>query len=499
MHQYEALAPDQLDAIDFINQRSDTLLCADVGCGKTVIAMTAADKALEEQVATRVLVLAPLMVADDVWSSEVTEWAHLKHLDVAIATGSPKERLAAINSDAELVVLNYENLSWLLRTFPRVRNKSSLPFDGLICDEIDFLKDISTKRFKNFRAQIKQFNFRLGMTGTVVPNHLLELWGQVYTIDAGATFGKSYTKFKEKYFYPIDYGQYNWAPFPDSYDQILQRLKGLAYRLKAVGLPPAVFTEPVREPMPPALRGLYDELEKEYILTLRDNDDTPRIIDAGGRAIVQGKLQQMCAGFSYIDPIACGHCGSKEVGMHPLRRGLFVCRSCEKNVAKDSIWHSKVKFDRLDVLRGKLQRADKQLLIFYHYTEERDELLRRDPHLMTLYGKSRKESKRIIAAWNAGEIRELALHPFSAGHGLNMQKSGAHHLAFLTIPWSGGKLKQVIGRLARRGQVAAQIFIHTFLFSNTIDDRVIENAMTRLGDLEIFLDDLGEVLDDKAA
>jgi SNF2 family DNA or RNA helicase len=104
--------------------------------------------------------------------------------------------------------------------------------------------------------------------------------------------------------------------------------------------------------------------------------------------------------------------------------------------------------------------------------------------------KDARDPTGMLRAWNAGEIPHLALHPASAGHGLNLQKGGAHHIAFLTMPWSGGMMKQVTGRLARRGQAAEKVYVHTALFRDTIDEEVFERVTSRLNHMEDFLDEL---------
>ena len=135
--------------------------------------------------------------------------------------------------------------------------------------------------------------------------------------------------------------------------------------------------------------------------------------------------------------------------------------------------------------------GDQQLLVFYHFKEERDALLRMYPNLPTIGGGvSNAKARKHITDWNENHIKILALHPASAGHGLNLQKSGAHHIAFLTLPWSGGLYKQVVGRLARRGQIAKQIFVHTALFRDTIDEDVFGAVTGKLDGMEDFLDDL---------
>jgi len=450
------LLPEQSDCITFIGSGEDALIAADVGTGKTVIALTAAQDALRAGKVTRWLVLAPKLVATDTWAQEPSEWAHLQDLDVAIACGTPASRLKAVQSDAPVVVMNYENLPWLLDQFPRGSKKDTLPFDGLICDEIDKLKTVKSNRFKVLRNRIGVFNKRIGLTGTLIPNDPTELWGQVYMIDGGASMGRSFYKWREKYFYPIDFNQYKWKPLPDTGQHLLQALDGLCYRLPAQGLPEVCLADPEYLTLPESIRSRYRELEREYLLIVEDTAGKSRKVDAANAAVLAGKLQQITAGFSYVD-------GTRE-----------------------AVWHSRQRFDWLEKLREKL--AGEQLLVFYHFIEELDELRRRYPKLQHLgNGVPTRRARDAIRRWNAGEISMLALHPSSAGHGLNLQKSGARHIAFLTLPWSGGMFRQVTGRLARRGQTARQIFVHTALCESTVDQAVFERVTQRMAGMDDFL------------
>jgi hypothetical protein len=427
-----------------------------------VIALTAGQDAIYSGEVHRWLVLAPLLVGTDTWRNEPSEWSHLEDMDVVIAAGEDSDaRQRAVESTAQFTVLNYENLSWLMEHYPRIKRADSLPYDGLICDEIDKLKDVSSNRFKDFRNRIGKFKKRVGLTGTLIPNRLEELWGQAYMVDAGETFGRSFYEFRKAHFYPTDYHQRKWAPFPSTEQYLLEQLDGLAYRLPAVGLPPVVAKPSYMFDLPAEIQDRYDELEREYYLEVEDNLGQPREIEAANTAVLQGKLQQICAGFSYVD-------GGKE-----------------------AVWHSYERFKWLGELQHRLQWNNQQLLTVYHFNEELDELKRQYPKLAYLgKGVSNIKKRHNIAAWNAGDIPMLALHAQSAGHGLNLQKSGAHNIAFLTIPWSGGMFKQVCGRLARRGQVAEQVNVWTALNRNTVDENVFAVVTGKLDTMHSFQDAL---------
>lgn len=458
------LSIDQLKAIQFIGSGEDSLIAADVGTGKTVIALSAALNALHLGEVDRWLVLAPLLVATDTWALEPERWEHLLGLKVAIACGNVATRMRAIDSDAQIVVMNYENLNWLLaERYARGgnwrREPDPLPFNGLICDEVDKLKAISSKRFKALRNRIGVFEKRIGLTGTLVPNDLTELWGQVYVVDGGQSFGRSFYKWRQKYFYPTDFNQYNWTPFPQSRDALITEISDLVYRIRAKGLPEVDIHEPTYYPLPHSVLADYKELERHFYLML--DDDADKQVDAANAAVLTGKLQQICAGFSYLKD--------------KIRR------------AEAAHWHTKDKY--LDWL-PKLMEDIPQLLVVYNFRAELEMLqtLYSLPHIGG--GVSNKEARRLIRLWNEGEIPVLAIHPAAAGHGLNLQYSGACDIAFLTLPWSGGLFHQVIGRLARRGNPSQTVNVHTCLFRDTIDEAVFRTISGKLTVMTDFLNAL---------
>ena len=464
---YSDLDSDQLAAIDFGLSGEDALYCADVGTGKTVIASAIAAECNDVK---RWLVLAPLLVATDTWAREPAQWDFLDPGDTAIACGTAEQRLAKINEGRPMTIINYENLPWLMEQFPAQAKKGDgqFPFDGLICDEIDKLKSVSSNRFKLFRNRLKHFNKRLGLTGTFMPTKLTDVWGQAYVIDGGQSFGRSFYDWRRKYFYPTDFQQHDWQPHHMTREYVIETLADLIYRLKAKGLAEVVFDTPTTLKMEAEQRRRYDILERDYFLAVEDSHGLNREIDAVNAAVLTGKLQQVTAGFSYVD-------GGKE-----------------------AIWHDTGRFTWLAALLGRFRKE--QMLIFYHYNEELAKIKEMYPDIPHLgKGTSLAQALKYIWQWNCGEIQHLALHPQSAGHGLNLQKSGAHHIAFLTLPWSGGLFKQVVGRLARRGQPAPQIFVHAPMYEHTIDQTVYDVLSGRLVGMESFLDDLEQAIATRSA
>lgn len=451
---------DQLAAINFINDGEDALLCADVGTGKTAISLTAAHNALERGDVKRWLVLAPKLVATTTWAQESDEWAHLPPEAVAIACGDEATRLRAIESDAPIVVINYENLPWLMKQFPKVARKPDpLPFDAIIYDEIDKMKTVSAERFKEFRNRIKVFKKRVGLTGTVLPTRLEEIWAQAYLIDGGESFGRSFYKWRKEHFYPTDYNQHSWAPFAGTREHILESMTGLVYRLKAKGLSTVNALDPALLDLPAAVRAQYKKLEKDfYIVTEKDS------VTAVNAGVLVGKLQQICAGFSYGD---------------------------KKQITR----HDGDKFERVTADLNRIcGDENEQLLLVYQFREELAQLKEIVPTLHYIGGGvTDKQAEKNVHYWNNRDINLMAIHFQSAGHGLNLQKSHAHEIEYLTLPWSGGMWRQVNGRLARRGNKSPVVNVRTNLYRDTIDQRVFEVVSERVEALDDFLDALERI------
>lgn len=481
MRTFNDLRPSQVRCIEHIGSGEDSFIWATVGAGKTAIALTAMLRALEAGHVKRWLVVAPKRVSRNAWINESAKWEHLQEINPVSIAGRDKEyRTAVINGPLPVVVMNYENLAWLLDTFEKTRKGDTLPFDGIVWDEIDKMKNVSSNRFKAIRNRIKHFKMRIGMTGTPRPNHDLELWGETFMIDAGVSFGRSFYKWRRENFYQTDYQGYKWAPFPATHDKILDTLADLVCVIDDAELdkelPGTRELEPRLIELPASIRATYQRLEDELFLLLYDKKGKRRKVEAANQGILVGKLQQITAGFSYVPPVAC-ECGG---GVEKDEKGKFVCAKCSKNLPNDVVWHSKQRFDELDDLLSELQ--GEQCVIVYHFIEELAELRRRYPDIAYLGGGvSDKQADKYIEQFAAGKIDTIAIHPASAGHGLDgLQDTGAHHIAFLTLPWSGGMYKQVIGRLKRGGNSAERVHVHRILNRNTIDEDAAAVVSERL-------------------
>lgn len=418
------LRPYQTEGAAFLATHPRAMVLAPVGAGKTAITLTA----MQASPVKRWLVLAPKRVAMSVWPAEAVKWGF--KLSVAFAGGTPARRLTALNSNATVVVTNYDNLQWLA--------EQELDFDGIVFDELTRLKNPSGARFKALLKVIEPMTVRWGLTGSFTSNGLEDVFGQCKIVDQ-SLLGRSKGAFMQTYFVLMNKEYGEWAPRPKALQSVMERIKPATYLLEpgeyADKLPPCHTVE-MRCDMD---MERYKEMKKEFVL--RFGNAQIAAVNAG---VVTGKLQQMASGFIY-------HTNN----MASERPGMF-------DTTQTAIWLSRHKFDLLDDLLEENQRAN--TIIAYTYKEELDELKRQYPHAVTL------DDKDAIERWNKGEVELLLVHPKSAGHGLNLQHGGCR-MVFLSLPWSLELYEQTVGRIHRSGQ-KNDVWVYVLLTNNTVDEKI---------------------------
>ena len=425
------LRPYQEQAVTFIYERDRSLVLAPVGAGKTAITLTAMEELLRNNIVNHWLVLAPKRVCTDVWPQEAKKWT--RYLSVAVGVGTAAERRAAFNfpaqTGANVVVTNYESIQWLADLCDY--NKCGLEgmgFDGIVFDELTRLKNPSGKRFKALEKIIGKMKVRIGLTGSFTSNGLEDVFGQCKIVDE-KLLGRSKGAFLQQYFYCANREFNDWKPRPSALPQVMQRIKPATFVLEPGEykdtLPPLHVVE-MRADLP--TRDPYEQMKKHFITTL----PTTEAIAASAAAVTM-KLQQLAGGWVYGE------------GRSPA-------------------WFSTHKFDLLEEVLDGNQRDN--TLIFYNFVEELAELKRRYPaDLWTL-----DDGRDVIERWNRREIKLLAAHPKSAGHGLNLQ-AGGNKIVFLSLPWSLELYEQAIGRLHRSGQ-RHDVWCYVLLTNKTVDERI---------------------------
>jgi len=320
-----------------------------------------------------------------------------------------------------------------------------------VFDELTKLKNPSGTRFKALFKVMDPITVRWGLTGSFTSNGLEDVFGQCKIVNQDL-LGRSKGAFMQTYFVLMNAEFGEWAPRPHALDKVMQKIKPATYVLEPGEykdkLPPCHHVEVIcKMDLTP-----YNKLKKEFVL------DTITAVNAG---VVTGKLQQLASGFVYDT--------NSEASDAP---GKFT-------VTQTPVWYSSHKFDRLEELLQENQHAN--TIIAYTYKEELAELKRR-------FAVTTLDDDDAIARWNAGKVRILAVHPKSAGHGLNLQHGG-QHMVFLSLPWSLELFEQTVGRLHRSGQ-RHDVWVYVLMTEKTVDEKIWAALHTKQAVSEIALEAL---------
>lgn len=438
----------QKKAVKFLLEHGAAALFLDPGLGKTSVTLAAFSFLKKRKVASKALVIAPLRVCHQVWPVEARDWQDFKHLKVVVLHGPHKDQL--LEEDADVYCINPEGLEWLLygragRTLDRKRWRR-LGFDTLIIDELTKFKHPKGVRFKALKQVLGDFSRRWGLTGTPAANGLIDLFGQCYVLDLGNALGPYITHYRTRYFFNPDGNGWKWVPQAGAKELIYERLKPLALRMSAedyLELPQLndIFVE---LELPAKARKLYDQLEQDLITKMDDN-----LVVATNAAAATSKLRQIANGGLYVDTDVAAILAGK------ARRTLDI--------------HS-VKTDWLLELIDELQGSP--LLIAYefnHDLERLKEALGADlPYIGG--GVSTRRTNELVEAWNTDELPYMAVHPQSAGHGLNLQGGSAAHLAQYSLTWDFDLYDQLIRRIWRQGSKARRVFRYHAVMKDTVDE-----------------------------
>lgn len=397
------------------------------GLGKTLVSIAVMDILHAADPTTRFLVVAPSLVARNSWPDELEQWRGMHRLDWAVACGTPKQRLAALDADATVTVINQENIAWLDRTL------REWPYTHLIVDELGGYKNPNSQRFRILRRRRRRMRGCLGLTGTPAVHDMLDLWAETLLIDNGLALGSSIVRYREEWFQPdrwMNRRIIGWREKPGSRRLILERLEPFCLSMSArdnlPGLPERLD---VREwlDMPRDTRDAYERLRRDMLA------ETPEgvTVTAANAGVLTGKLSQLTSGCLYPD------------SDHP-----------DEPIAH----YDDVKLDRLD---GIVRDADGPLLVFYGYRDELDRMRARIPGLREIH------EDHVLEDWRAGRVPVLAAQPAAAKYGLNIQ-AGGHEIAWTCLPWSFDDFRQACGRLHRQGQTRP-VNVHLLMEEDTVD------------------------------
>lgn len=434
---------------------------AGMGMGKTSSTLTAlVNLDMIEDDVFPVLVLAPLRVAMSTWPEEVRKWDHTRHFRVSPIVGTTQERIAALSRKADVYTINYENIPWLVEYLG-----AQWKFKTVVSDESTKLKSFRTRqggvRTKALslvaHSRVKRF---IELTGTPAPNGLIDLWGQLWFVDAGQRLGRVFTAFKERWF-GASFDGWGVVAHKHSQKEIEDLLRDVCLTVEAKDYfdlkDPIVRTVLIK--LPVKVRRHYDEMEKELFTEIEGHE-----IEAFNAAARTQKLLQLCSGAVYVDPLTEGDHDKK--------------RSREWRQVHD---------EKIQALESIVEEAaGMPVLVAYHFKSDLARLLKAFPK-----GRELDSNPSTIKQWNDGKIPLLFAHPASAGHGLNLQYGG-NILVYFSHDWNLENRLQILERIGPVRQLQAgldrPVFVYNIVAENSVDELVIARVETKRDVQDLLLE-----------
>ena len=420
-------------AINFIEKHDISAVLLDMGMGKTAITLMAVEYLMYEQFEIyKVLVVCPLRVTRT-WKDEIEKWEQLSGTRYSIVTGTAAQRKKALAADADIYIINRENVPWLIE-------KSGCPFmfDMVVIDELSSFKNHQTARHKALMRVRPKVRRIVGLTGTPASQGLMDLFAEFKLLDMGQRLGRFIGQYRLNYFKPDKVNGpivYSYKLLPGAEEQIYDKISDITIAMKAVDhldMPELISTEYLVY-LDEKEMEKYESLKKNLILSTTEHEVT-----AANAASLVNKLSQMANGAVYTDD-------TETVTFHDRK---------------------------LDALEDIIEAANgKPLLVAYWFKHDYTRIVQRLEKLGISYMKI--DSNESITKWNNREIPVALIHPASAGHGLNLQKGG-NTMVWFGLTWSLELYQQCVCRLYRQGQTEDTVTIIHLIAQGTVDEKIMK-------------------------
>lgn len=424
-------------------------LWLEMGLGKTAIVLSAITELKYNRFEiNKVLIIAPKKVAEATWQSEAKKWNHTSYLRISTILGSTTKRIRALNTPADIYVINRDNVCWLVDYY-----RNNWPFDTVVLDEATSFKSQQAKRWKALKSVRPHISRIIELTGTPSPKGLLDLWPQIYLLDRGQRLGRTVGTFRERYFSPDKRNAttiFTYRP-KDGAEQAIHSLIGdICISMKSedyLDLPECI-TDVIPVMLDDKAKKAYSQLEKETLLQV--DEDT---INAGSAAVLTNKLLQLCNGAVYNDT-------HDVTEIHTCKLEAFT--------------------ELVEALNGE------HALVFYNFQHDRDRIIR----ALSTFGLKVRiyQGPQDEKEWNQGDIDILLAHPASCAYGLNLQQGG-HHVIWFGLNWSLELFQQANKRLHRQGQ-AFPVIVHLLEVQDSMDKDVISALDNKAKTQDILMDAL---------
>jgi SNF2 family DNA or RNA helicase len=403
-----------------------------MGLGKTVMILSVFCKWLREGRAKKILVIAPKRVAENTWPEERNKWEHTKDLKMSVVSSYGKgrgesKRLAALGVPAHVYVIGVDNLPWLVGVFG-----NTWPFDTVVVDELSMFKNNDSLRFRAIKVVLSYTKNIVGLTGTPMPNGLLDLWSQLYILDMGERLGKTVGAYRNEFFKP------GRQLASNAYEYDLKTKDGIGAvfgpRIYELSIYSKIADICISMSAKDHLPGLPDRTDQDVSVILKP-EDMQRYKDFQRLSVLElfGEGQDITA-----------------VNAAVLRNKLLEFANGAVYTNAKRMEYEEIHNNKIEALGEFLAAANGQpVLVSYNF---RHDMTRIKKHLGKHFKIHDVYEKDFLTRWNAKQTPVLLGHPKSMSHGLNMQ-DGGRLLCSFGLNWSSELYRQLIARIHRQGQL----------------------------------------------
>ena len=429
-HELDAVLRDyQLEGYQWLSRLSlwgvGGVLADDMGLGKTVQTLGVL---LERAGQGPALVVAPTSVGEN-WLRETERFT--PSLSAYLYRDADRNSLIEKAGPGDLVIVSYQLLQRDAKRF------AARAWHTLVLDEAQFIKNAQTKTSQAIR-QIEA-DWRIGLSGTPLENHLGELWSLFRTLSPGLL--GSWDRFRQRFADPIE-------RLKDD-----EKRKSLAQLVRPFILrrtKDRVLTE-----LPPRTEiTLHAELSvgerKRY-----EDARLAALTELSGTGGEEGAGQQRIRTLAWLTKL-------RQLACHPR----LVDQSWKKGSAK---------LDLLLSLVEELREGNHRALIFSQFVKHlsliRQALDDRDVQYQYLDGATpAKERQRRVDAFQDGEGDLFLISLKAGGTGLNL--TGADYVIHLDPWWNPAVEDQATDRAHRIGQ-ERPVTVYRLVTVGTIEEQIL--------------------------
>jgi SNF2 family DNA or RNA helicase len=356
----------QRTTAEFLSAHKRAYCLSEAGTGKTSAIIWAADYLMNQGKIRRMLVVCPLSIMQAAWQADFFKTA--MHRSVGIAHGSAEKRKKVFAENTDVVIINYDGIEIVEKEI------KSGGFDLIVVDEANYVKTVTTRRWKSLNRVLTPQTWLWLMTGTPAAQSPADAYGLARLVNP-ASVPKYAGTFKDMVMQKVS--QFTWVPRFNAQDIVFKTLQpAIRYtKEECLDLPDVLYT--TREvPLTPQQDKYYKKLKKDMYMEASGEEIT--VVNAG---VMLTKLLQVSAGAIYSDKseviefdISNRMTALKEIIEEASHKVLIFCpfrHSIEKimgELNKDHITCAAIHGDvsmnnRSEIFKNFQERKDPQVLV----------------------------------------------------------------------------------------------------------------------------------------